>query len=118
MARVRFNRRINIGRVVKRLVATVISLWVGGTIMIELGNVMNCSESPFYRGLTLIGWTVQSSYVPDTGGLCNSTALLFTGTTTGTHYNLITGVSGTGVLAVVGIIGIAGVVMEFVNIGY
>lgn len=103
MAKVRFNRRVNISRVVKRLVGTVISLWVGGTIMIEVGNTMNGTCSPFYRGLNLIGWEV-------TTGTCSSTGA--------SNANTIMTTSGTGVLAVVGIIGIAGVVMEFINIGY
>lgn len=103
MARFRFNRRVNISRIVKRLVGTVIALWVGGTIMIEVGNVMNSTCSPFYRGLTLIGWTIGSA-------TCSSTSA--------TNANTITATSGTGILAVVGIVGIAGVVMEFINISY
>jgi len=87
----RFNRSFNVNRVVKRLVRTVLSLYVGGTIMTVFGTVMNGTSSPFYTGLSLIGWTVNS--------------------TTGQ----ITATSGSGVLAVVGIIAIAQVVTEFIT---
>lgn len=95
----KFNRNFNIGRVVKRLVYTILALYVGGQIITEFGSVMNATCSPFYRGLTLIGWTV-------TTGTCNGVA---------SQPNTITATTGTGVLSVVGIIGIAGVVMEFVQ---
>lgn len=85
----RFNRRFNINRVVKRLVNTVLALYVGGTIMTTFGTVMNGTTSPFYSGLTLIGWTVTS--------------------------NQITATTGSGVLAVVGIVAIAGIVTEFIT---
>lgn len=89
--RIRFRRKFSIGRIVAKLVATILSLYVGGTIVTEIGDVMNGTTSPFYRGLTLIGWTV------DTNGL-------------------ITATSGSGILAVIGIIGIASIVMEFVEV--
>lgn len=89
MARIRFNRNVNIGSVVKKLVYTILSLYVGGTIVTTFGTVMNGTTSPFYTGLTLIGWTVTS--------------------------NQITATSGSGVLSVIGIIGIANVVMDFVK---
>lgn len=85
----KFNRNFDIGRIVKRLVYVILALYVGGTIITTFGDVMNGTTSPFYTGLSLIGWTVSS--------------------------NTITNTSGAGVLAVVGIIGIAGVVMEFVS---
>jgi hypothetical protein len=91
MAKLRFNRDFNINRVVKRLVYTILALYVGGTIITTFGSVMNGTSSPFYQGLSLVGWTVN--------------------TTT----NTITSTSGAGVLAVVGIIGIASVVLEFVR---
>lgn len=87
--KLRFNKRFNINRVVKRLVYTVLALYVGGTIMSTFGTVMNGTTSPFYTGLSLIGWTVAS--------------------------NQITATSGSGVLAVVGIIAIAQIVTEFVT---
>lgn len=117
MARkIRFKRNVNIGRVVAKLVGTIIALYVGGTIVAELGTVLNCTASPFYKGLALIGWTISDAYVPNTSGACNSSATLADGLArTDTHYSLITSVSGTGILAVVGIIGIATIVMEFVE---
>lgn len=89
MAKLRFNRNFNINRVVKSLVRTVLALYVGGTIMTVFGTVMNGTTSPFYTGLSLIGWTVSS--------------------------NTITATSGSGVLAVVGIIAIAQIVTEFIS---
>lgn len=89
MAKIKFNRNFNVGRVVSKLVYTVLALYVGGTIMSVFGDVMNGTESAFYSGLTLIGWTVTS--------------------------NEITATSGTGVLSVIGVIAIAGVVLEFIR---
>lgn len=81
---------VNIGKVVAKVTSTVLALFVGGTIMVELGKVMNGTTSPFYQGLTLIGWEVTDGTITDT--------------------------SGSGILAVIGIIGIASIVMEFVQI--
>lgn len=78
--------------VVKKIAKAVLSLYVGGTILIQLGLVMNGTTSPFYVGLKLIGWNVD--------------------TTTGT----ITSTTGNGgILAVVGIVAIASVILEFVE---
>lgn len=87
--RFKFRKNFNIGRVISKLAATVISLWVGGTIVTEIGNVMNGTTSSFYQGLTLIGWTVTNNQIVDT--------------------------SDSGVLAVIGIIGIASIALEFVE---
>lgn len=89
MASFRRKQNVNIGRVVSKIVVTVIALYAGGIIMTSLGTVMNGTSSPFYQGLTLIGWTL-----------------------TGTQ---ITATTGTGILAVIGVLGIASVVMEFVE---
>lgn len=91
--KVSFKKGVNIGRVVAKVVSTVLALYVGGTIMIEIGNVVNGTTSPFYKGLSLIGWTVT-----DAGQVTNT--------------------SGSGILAVIGIIGIATIVMEFVNVSF
>jgi hypothetical protein len=87
---VKFNNRFNINNVVKRLVYTILALYVGGTIINTFATVMTGTSSPFYSGLSLIGWTVNST-------------------------NHITATSSTGVLAVVGIIGIASIVTEFIT---
>lgn len=109
-------KKPNVGRVVAKLVGTVITLWVGGTVVTVLGNVMNCSQSPFYQGLNLIGWTIET-HVPATSGSCNTTALAPLGTSV-SHANQVTATSGSGVLAVIGIIGIASIIMEFVTVRY
>lgn len=87
----RFNRGFNVNRVVKRLVRSILALYVGGTIITVFGTVMNGTSSPFYSGLSLIGWTVDSTT------------------------NTITATTGSGVLAVVGIIAIAQIVTEFIT---
>lgn len=56
----------------------------------ELGDAMNGTTSAFYTGLSLIGWTVNSS-------------------------NTITATSTGGVLTVVGLIAIAAVILQFVR---
>lgn len=87
----RYRQNWSIGRVVTKIVITLLSLYVGGTIVTEIGKVMNSTTSPFYKGLTLIGWTVSTS-------------------------GQITDTTGSGILSVIGIVGIASVVMEFVEI--
>lgn len=89
MAKIRYNRKVNIGRVVAKLVGTIISLYVGNEIINQVGSVMNSTTGPFNNGFKLIGWTVTD--------------------------NQITATSGAGVLAVVGLVGIASIVMEFVE---
>ena len=90
MARLRFKRGYSVGTAVKMLVRTILTLWVGGTILTEVGNVILNESSPLFGGLELIGWTVNSS-----GG--------------------VTSTSGTGILSVVSIIAIAQIVLKFVN---
>lgn len=96
-----FNRNWDINRVVRKLIYTILGLFVGGTILTTFGQVMNATASPFYSGLSLIGWTVSSTAVA-----CGSQ---------GTVTNCITATTGTGILSVVGIISIASVVLEFVT---
>lgn len=82
---------------------------------------MNGTESAFYTGLSLIGWTVGT--YPACGGENYSTtckplataACDALGQATATGQNCITSVSGTGILAVIGIIGLASVILEFVK---
>lgn len=100
----RFNRSFNVNRVVKRLVRSVLALYVGGTVMTTFGSVMNGTESPFYQGLTLIGWTTSGS-----------TAVTCANSGSGTFTNCITSTTGSGVLAVVGIIAIAQIITEFIT---
>jgi hypothetical protein len=112
MARIKLKKKINIGRVVAKVTASVIALYVGGTILTEVGNVMNNTHSPFYKGLSLIGWTVGSAT-----GETSSTCSTITDNTT-TWGSCITDVSGSGILAVIGIVAIAAIVIEFVEISY
>lgn len=91
MARIRFRRQVNVNRVVSKIATTVIALYVGGTLLTQLGTVMNGTTSAFYPGLSLIGWTVSS-----TGQITSTTA-------------------GTGLLSVIGLIAVASIVLEFVQ---
>lgn len=92
MARVRFRKKINIGRVITKVVTTALVLYVGGLIMTQIGSVVNGTTSPFNVGYSLIGWDVTSA------GLVDATSS-----------------PGTGLLSVVGVIGFASVVLEFVE---
>ena len=110
--RLRFKKKINIGRVVAKVATTVLVLYVGGTILNEVGETLQNTASPFYQGFSLIGWTVatvtnatsHSSCAQDDGG----------GNTIANCLTLADGTS-SGLLAVVGIIGLASIVMEFVE---
>lgn len=103
MAKMSFNRNYNINRVVKKLVYTILSLYVGGTIITVFGNVMNGTASPFYEGMQLIGWTITDNTN------CNQMS------PAAGQNNCITDTSGAGVLAVLGIIALASVVLEFIS---
>lgn len=119
--RLTFNKNISIGRVVGKIAATIIALYVGGTIVNEVGAVMNNTESPFYQGLSLIGWTIGdyptngTDFMATCTWVSSSNHANYLGGTTSPGANCITAVSGSGILAVVGIIGIAAIVMEFVR---
>ena len=91
MARFRLKKGYNVNRVIKDLVRTILMLWVGGTIITEVGDVILGKQSPLFGGLELIGWTVNSS-------------------------GYVTSTSGTGILTVVGIIAIAQIVLKFVDL--
>ena len=119
MARVRFNKNFNVNRVVKQLVQTILALYVGGTILTTFGTVMTNTSSPFYTGLSLVGWTVGNQITngtADTYYVCSGggTQALASPVTTITG-NCITATTGSGVLAVIGIIAIAQIVTEFVS---
>lgn len=115
---VRFNKSFNINRVVKRLVRSVLALYVGGTIMTTFGTVMTNTSSPFYSGLSLIGWTVGATGTNGTAGwyyYCSDGGAQSVYSGSAGVSNCITATSGSGVLAVVGIIAIAQIVTEFIN---
>lgn len=113
MAKIRLRKGIRIGRVVTKVVVALISLWVGGTIVNEVGAVMNNTASPFYGGLSLIGWTIEDS-ANGTATTCVSATADHT-SAVGTVDDCITQVTGSGVLVVIGIVAIASVVLEFVE---
>ena len=111
-------KQVNVPRVVAKIVGMILALYVGGTILSEIGDVVVNSSSPFYQGLTLIGWTVGPTGTNGTAGCfysCSQTPVPACGLTTSTTSTCITSTSGSGILAVIGIIGIASIVMEFVE---
>lgn len=117
MAKFKFKglKNINIGRVVAKLVAVIIGLYVGNEIITQLGAVLNGTEGGFNPGFKLIGWTVggypaynATNYYAD----CAATTI---GGTTQNGTTCISSVAGAGVLSVIGLIGLASIVMEFVE---
>jgi hypothetical protein len=119
MAKFSFRKKdnINIGRVVGKIATVLIALWVGGIIITTLGTVMTGTESPFYSGLALIGWTV-GQYPAAVAGNYSTTCVqqAVSTVTSPTGQNCITNTTGSGVLSIVGLIGIASIVLEFVEI--
>lgn len=121
MASITYKKNFSIGRVVAKLVATTLALYVGNTIINVLGSVMANTSGPFNMGFKLIGWTVETNdQTNGTAGClvgCGQTVIdgcegaAMTGTP-----NCITSYTGTGVLAVIGLVGLASIVMEFVEI--
>lgn len=117
----RYNANFSVTRVVKKIAYAILALYVGGTIVDVLGTIMNKTESSFYHGFELIGWTVgRYPYNSTSQSLtCNSVpvegTLSWPVSTTPVGSNCITDVSGSGVLAVVGIIAVASVALEFIS---
>ena len=87
--RVKFRKKVNIPRVVGKLTAVIIALYVGNEIINQIGTIVNGTTGPFNNGFKLIGWTVSS--------------------------NTVTATTGAGVLSVIGVVGIASIVLEFVT---
>lgn len=88
-------KEVNISRVMARVVMIVLALYVGGTIMSEMGSTMNNTCSPFYEGLSLIGWTITPSNMSNGG--------------------CITETPTTGILSIIAIVGIVSIIFEFVR---
>lgn len=103
MVTFRKKKNINIMRVVGRIAAIILGLYIGGYFIIILGQVMNGTCSPMYKGLQLIGWTVGSA-------TCS--------TTSATNANTITATSNSGILGVMGLIALAGVILQFVEVQF
>lgn len=120
MARVKFRKGFNVNRVVKRLVRTVLALYVGGMVMTTFGTTMSNTTSPFYTGLTLIGWSTEAfpkynstTWCAECTTGCGDPA--GAGAIASASGNCLTSTSGSGVLAVVGIIAIAQIITEFIT---
>lgn len=114
--RVSPKKNVNVKRVVTKIALTVLVLYVGGTILSEIGDVLLFTESPFYEGLTLIGWTVGDYPMWNSSHFANECANLSVGTTAAPGATTcVTDVSGAGILTVIGLVAIASIVMEFVD---
>lgn len=118
MAKISLKKSINIGRIISRLVTTIIAIYVGGTIVTEVGDVLLGKYGPFFPGLELIGYSVASGTVTNNVCALNTTATnwylgeyLEQNAVSGCIYD----VSGTGILMIIGIVGIASIVMEFIK---
>jgi hypothetical protein len=113
---VKAKKNVNIMRVVGKLFATLLGLWVGGTLISNLGTVMKCTASPFYTGLNLIGWTVLDAFVPNSAvgeaAGCNSTT--YFASTAATYNGVVTATTGSGILGIIGLVGVASIILEFV----
>lgn len=109
--KVRFNKNYDIGRVVKKIVYTILALWVGGVIITELGNTVLGSCSPFFKGLTLIGWEVGNNATATGAGVTVESGCE-------TSSQIVYDTSGAGILTVIGLIGISSIVLEFVDIKF
>ena len=103
--------------VVNSLVRTILALYVGGTLITTFGTVMNCTHSPFYDGLSLIGWTVSDNvFINTTLAAPNTCSGAGTGLVNlATYNNLIVNPTGSGVLSVVGLIAIAKVLLQVIK---
>ena len=96
--RVSFRRNVNIPRVITKVVATGIGLYVGNEVVTQLGTIMNGTTGAFNTGFKLIGWAVGTGGSP---ACASATEICQT--------------TGSGVLAVIGIVGFASVILEFVR---
>jgi len=104
----RFRQGVDVMSVVKRLVMVVIGLWIGGTLLMEVGKTMLGTCSPFYKGMSLIGWKVADNATASAKVAVDSAC-------TSSNYILYDTVSQAGILSVVGLIALAGVVLSFVK---
>lgn len=109
MVKVRPKKGVNINRVVRKIVYTVLALWIGGFIVQTVADTMLGYCSPFFQGFSLFGWKVGNS--------SDASAVTIANSCTDSNY-ILYDVSQAGILVIVGIVGIASVVMEFVNISY
>lgn len=56
---VRFKKNgINVGRIATKIVATIIAMYVGGYLVTIVSTTLLGTCSPFYKGLSLFGWSV------------------------------------------------------------
>lgn len=93
-----FNKSFNVQRLVKRMLYTILALFVGGITLQAFISSMNGTCSPFYNGLSFIGVSVTTAQCTTTGA---------------SNANTINSPTlSTSVLSVVGVIAIAGILMS------
>jgi len=112
---IKVRQGINIGRVITKVVVTLLSIYVGGIILDAIGDVIRGQESPLYKGLTLIGYTVGHQGTNASGAYATTCAGTTYNNSVAVLANCVRDTDGSGILTVIGIVGIASVVMEFVE---
>lgn len=100
MAKVRLKRNINVQRVVYKVAATVIALWVGGEIIESVDDNINLSTFNCTGDGTTCWHNVFASGFTFLGLNGSETA----------------GASATGILSVIGIVAAAAIILEFVEV--
>lgn len=114
MVKVRMRKGVNIKRVVKKLVYTLLTLWIGGFIVQTVADTMLGYCSPFFQGFSLFGWKVGNS-TQAAAGLPSGSSIA---STCDTSKYILYDVTEAGILVIIGIVGVASILMEFVNISY
>lgn len=113
-----FNKSFNVQRLVKRMIYTLLALFVGGLSLQAFVTSMYGTESPFYNGLSFIGVSVGAyplydgeNYASNCLGTINSTDTVAIGS------NCINSTTiSRSVLSVVGIIAISVILLtEFLS---
>ena len=89
---IRAKRQLKPHRILFKLIIGAMALYTGNHILESIGKIINGTTSPFYSGLTLIGWSV-------------------------TEEGTIHGTSSTGFIALTGLILIVLVIAEFIEPG-
>lgn len=93
-----FNKSFNVQRLVKKLLWTIMALFIGGITLTYYIRAMNGTCSPFYSGLSFIGVSVGNA-------TCTTTGVADVNTITSPTIS-------TSVLSVVGVMAIGGIIMS------
>lgn len=81
---------LNVGRIISKIIATIMAMYIANTIVGVIGEAMNGTTSGMYTSLRLIGWQI-------------------------TEQGTIIGTSGAGIITAIGIFGLTSIVLEIVK---